>query len=206
MKQAIRALSLGLVAFFYTLGSANAVVLFSYTADLKGAFGGSNSFPPFSLSCSISTNEALYWYYQVTLFNVNWTTNDVGATLTATAATSGNFDSFAATMTDRNTNHLGFAVRKSTGGGILFNWLEPFVYFNDNPGSPADLQGNQIDSISLKLNSLSLTPGPPWDPKVDFSYRVTLSAVGHAIPEPSTCSLLALGVVALLGKRRLRRR
>jgi len=196
MKQATTALYLGFVAFALFLGSANADELFSWTMDLNGGFGGHNQFPPFDLSFAIQTDQ---YYNRTTLFDVKWSTNDVGATLTATPATYNNFDAFAADMTDGISDVLDYTLQSWGAGGEAWQADESGVYFNSKPGSPADLQGNQIDSISLKLNSLSLTPGMVGDPHVIFSYNLTLSAQGHAIPEPSTWSLLALGVGALLG-------
>ena len=202
MKQATRVLYLGLFTFFCALSRANANTLFSYTRELVGMYLVSNTFPDFTLSFAIQTN--VNYSDRVSLFEVHWTTNDIGATLTATSATNSRFDIFAAKMTDGNTNELYYTLSLPSVT-VLWSFDEPSAYFNGEPGSPADLQGNQIDSISLKLNSLSLSSGTPEDPYVLFTYNLTLSAQGQAIPEPATWSLLVVGVLPLLVTRRLRR-
>ncbi len=180
-------------------GAAHGEVLFAFTAHSAG--GGR------IVSTDLRTPVTWYNASQTPtfrLFNVPWTTNDVGLTLTATAATDANFNSVVALMTDGVPEPIEFdAFQTWDGGGGWNSYDEPFVFYGSDSDPRIDLHGYQIDAISLRLDSLTLTsPGsnPNRDGNwTDYSASVTLTATGEAIPEPTTISLVFLGAITLIG-------
>jgi hypothetical protein len=128
------------------------------------------------------------------------TPTDVGQTFTVNEATDPDFDNFVTFLTDGKPD--SFALEYEPGSFIGVSGNGVF-------GGDLDLIGNTIDSISLQLNTLTIsTPGSdPNDDGIwtDYSIDITISVDGqpleeppNKIPEPtSTLGLITFGVLGM---------
>ena len=152
---------------------------------------------------------------------------DVGQTFTATPDNDSNFNEFAAFLTDGNSHKATLAFGSGALGSSQIFSTKNGDLFGGNPA----LKGNAIDSISLRVNSLTLdTPGAnPNGDRIwtDYSFDGTVTVDGQPtgsapltlskailsdpsttpVPEPPDAfGTLAFGVGASLSCRRLKAR
>jgi hypothetical protein len=182
---------------------AQADVLFS--TSLRDAGGISRILDPSQVQIGLSyLGKGPNWH----IFpNDPWTPSDLGSTRTVSASTDPNFNRFVSLLTDGIDEFVGLDERLHLMDGSTEGWGG---VFNPESTTIRDWKGYKIDSISMRLDQLSIvSPGRNitkdgiW---TDYSWIFTVSANGTAIPEPSTWALLLLGAVTLLGSCRRRRR
>jgi len=188
-------------------GAAHAAVL--GTEDFTSSGGISDIFNEFKVTLAIgpasvgpgpnasspATNAPLFGGTSIT-------SADVGRTFTVTQDTDPNFNNFAALLTDGKPDK----VTLSLGSGSLDRAGLFLSKSGRLFGGDTDLFGNTINSVSLRLNSLTLdTPGTnPNNDGIwtDFSFDGTVTVDGQPVatppatpvPEPtSALSVLALG-------------
>jgi len=135
--------------------------------------------------------------------------SDVGRTLTLTPGTTPGFEEVAARLTDGTGQTVVVLYDMGTPGVAAPTWSEPEFIWGDSRDPRIDLKGFVIDSISMRVDRLSIT-SPGLDPNHDglwtsASAHYTFSAEGRSLPEPAA-GLTALVGFAPLGLRRRARR
>ena len=95
-----------------------------------------------------------------------------------------------------------FEWRTPNGGAGQGNF-EPEIIWQDPADGRIDLAGYQIDSLSLRLDRLSIST-PPGGGLTEVAGAFTLSAEGHRVPEPAggVMVLLLTGAGLTLRKKR----
>ena len=142
--------------------------------------------------------------YDSISFSWNVTTDDIGETFFASMDTHQNFDNFIYLLTN-GVNNLLFLV--DIGSLMTSNdWLgaewESVLISGIQEG--VDFKGYDIDSIGLTVNELFLD----YDADAikggltNFSYDITYTINGEAVPEPLTVILLGLGGLLIRKKRK----
>ena len=115
--------------------------------------------------------------------------SSVGQTFTATQATDPDFNDFVSFLTNGRTNQININYEEFNGfgGGSGVGTSETF--FTGNP-SQTDFFGSSIDSISLLINSLTVTSSTPDNgfTRSSFFARATLSINGQP-SNSSSCGL-----------------
>ncbi len=128
------------------------------------------------------------------------TPSDVGRTFTATQATDPDFNNFIALLTDGEPNRIDVDFKALNGGGAGIGASESFLFFGNDPNR-IDFSGNTINSVSLRINSLTVANPPVENPGGfainSLSGSVTLSVDSEPVPEPS--SILGLGMALGFG-------
>ena len=136
---------------------------------------------------------------------------DVGRTFTATEASDPNFNDFAALLTNGKLNKVTLAFCTGTLGNSDLSLTK----VGDSFGQNVSLFGSTIDSISLKIDSLTLdTPGidvngtGAW---TDYSFVGTAVIEGEPIPVPEPISVIStlafgIGVIVFGHKRQAKQR
>lgn len=201
----VRALCLGLILVVFFAGRLSADEIFTYTMDTSAGT------PRIRDSLHVNIGVLPAGGNSISLFDFQWTTNDVGTTYTASEDNSENFNPFVATVTNgiSDTIQLRYGLSTNTYYNGTMSSPEPFFFYGSTSDPRIDLAGQCIiESISVTLNALSFeTPGR--DPNgngiwTDCAYTYTLSIDGVAVPvpEPSTIGLVGLGLISIWGIRR----
>lgn len=192
---------------FGTGERTQAILLGSKTLDINSGAGGFgapfNNKDEFEVTVGIGPTDGpspsftnqLFFIFKGTII----TPFDVGRTFTATQTTDPEFNNFAALLTNGISNFVGINYQEFNGlvgGGTGGN--ENF-FFMDN-STQIDFSGNTIDSISLQINSFSITRTISENNFIfsNFSTVVTLSINGQpsTIPKPIPESSSALSILA----------
>jgi hypothetical protein len=130
----------------------------------------------------------------------------VGRTITETDSDPNNFTPFTAALTDGAPEGLDFEAEPIGGGYIV---PEAFVIFGDEDDPRIDLHGDNIDSYTLTLDSLTITNNADRTGST-YSYLTTFSAYGTGpvvgVPEPGFIPPLVGSGIWLLARRRQPRR
>jgi hypothetical protein len=134
---------------------------------------------------------------------------DVGRTVTLTPGSTPGFDEVAARLTDGTGQTVVVLFDMGTPGVAAPTWSEPQLIWGDSRDPRVDLKGSVIDSISLRVDRLSIT-SPGLDPNHDgiwtsASAHYTLSAEGRPVPEPAAVMTGVVALGALAVGRRARR-
>jgi hypothetical protein len=105
-------------------------------------------------------------------------------------------------LTD-GTRHVMFFEWRTPNGGAGQGNFEPEIIWQDPADGRIDLAGYQIDSLSLRLDRLSIST-PPGGGLTEVAGAFTLSAEGHRVPEPAggVMVLLLTGAGLTLRKKR----
>jgi hypothetical protein len=149
------------------------------------------------------------------IFNgVRFKNTEVGRTATLTAADDPDFSGFVAMLTNGIADELLVSTTTFADGGFAGapEATSQAVSARSERtlsilGS-LDLQGYQIDSITERLDSLTITdnvvpiPSAPNIVGRQFDGQMTLSIEGSATPEPGTAGLFALATLGWAMRRR----
>jgi hypothetical protein len=112
----------------------------------------------------------------------------VGQTFTATQSTDADFNDFVLFLTNGRTNQININYREINGSGGGSGVGAGETFFTGNP-SQIDFLGSSIDSISLLINSLTVTNTSSNDfTQYFFSATATLSINGQP-SNGSSCGL-----------------
>jgi hypothetical protein len=183
--------------------------LFGFTMDVAGAGmvgggTGGNGYSPFAY---VYFGYGLY-SPRVLFGDVPRSEEDVGKVFTASAGSPG-FADFAAKITDGQSESLafGFLSVGGPGGGAATVWPEPlFIYHPAGSGTAVDLQGDTINSVTMRINAYSAVVTQTTG-AYDVNATVTVYGTGPAIgtvtdftPEPS--QVTSLCVAASLRRHR----
>jgi hypothetical protein len=137
------------------------------------------------------------------------TTADVGATIVADASTDADFAAFTQQLTNGEGNRIEeLFVFEGVGGSGLFDASEAGLFGFTDHGP--DFIGFSLAGFALHVDALTAGPSPdlPGFERLTFRGRLNVLAnapAGSPTPEPATLSLLAIGVVGMVGARRRRR-
>ena len=126
---------------------------------------------------------------------------DVGQTFQITQTQDPDFNSLVSSLTDGRSETLNFQLSFNNFGSIANGISAPEkVFFSQLPAgnNGIDLQGFNIDSISLRIDSVSIN-------SPNYSIRTTILVDAITVPEPSVGVLVFLGAM-VLGRYRKRGR
>jgi hypothetical protein len=203
---------------FGTGGRAQAILLGSGTLDISTGVGGFdipfNDKNEFEVTVGIGTIKDfgpsfgdLFSIFKGTII----TPSDVGRTFTATQATDSEFNGFVSLLTNGISNFVDINYQELNGfagGGV--GTSENFFFIN-NP-TQIDFFGNTIDSISLQINSFSITRSISENGFISSSFfaAATLSINGQpstvSKPVPESSSALSILAFSALGVGVMRKR
>lgn len=133
--------------------------------------------------------------------------DDVGSIYEATAGTDVSFSTVAGRVTDGLDEFIIVSMTEDEVGGLKDERIsqEKMFFEQTLPASPPDLAGNDIEKVTLEVDSFTLAgPGESVEGQpVDLV--VTISFFG--IPEPQTLAMLGIGLASFmtLRKRRVER-
>jgi hypothetical protein len=157
---------------------------------------------------SIWTDVAMGLYYPnptpVLIYDFV-TPSEVSRTFSWSAASTPEFSTLVARMTDGIDENINFYENGNWGGNAESVWLTG-VFGSSLSMNGVDLQGFNISRIDMRVDSLTLTtPGRDlygdgtW---TDVGISGEFLIYGSPVPEPATFTLLGLGSLALVMARR----
>lgn len=131
--------------------------------------------------------------------------DDVGSTFMADNNSDPAFPVVAGRVTDALDEFIDFSLIENNGSGFTEHriWQENRFFKQNNP---PDLAGNAVEMVSLRVDSFTLLSDEDEDEDeqaVDLD--LTVSFFG-AIPEPTSCVLLGIGLLAVGCRARVPRR
>lgn len=131
--------------------------------------------------------------------NILLSASDVGKTFVVSAANDPNYNAFVAGLTDGNDTYVDYELSFNNFNSIASGVSsEKKLFFAPlPPGNGIDLQGYSLDSIDLRIDSVTIDP-------TDFAIQTTIliDPISTA-PEPSAAALaLVAGSGALWRVRR----
>jgi hypothetical protein len=185
---------------------SGAGVLFSRTLDVGGGTTGDGNIEYITFPTEFMTRflDPTSVVPQTQIFpNVQWTVADVGSTVTITAFNDPGFDSFTAMLTDGVQEWIAFGRYSHPAFNLVFSSDDETldVWGQDPINGPKDLQGYQIDSYSITLNSLSISNDAVAG-TANYTVDYTFTANGEAVPEPSSLGMfLAVGLILVRRRR-----
>lgn len=137
--------------------------------------------------------SSLIWYIQ---------TSDIGSTYHLTSDNAPSFNDCTSMLTNGINDEVVMVSTIVPGGGSFTSGSESEKFVKIGFDAD-DFAGYEIQSIALKLNSMTIvSPGsnPNGDGLwTDFTINADLQV--HGVPEPATFLLLGLGVMLLRQKR-----
>lgn len=137
--------------------------------------------------------DPLEWYVQ---------TSDIGSTFHLTSGNAPSFNDCVSMLTNGIDEEVYMVSTIVIGGGSFTSGSESEKFVKIGFDAD-DFAGYEIQSIALKLNSMTIvSPGsnPNGDGQwTDFTINADLQV--HGVPEPATFLLLGLGVMLLRQKR-----
>ncbi len=205
MKMRIRFLLVSAAMVLSCVEYSSATVLGTVDCSRTGSYLGYFSEIEFSIGYPIEiwvdetdltidfSNQALSW---------NVTEGDVGKTLWATSQTHTTFNGFVSFLTNGNDDTMSLVDSVgTTPPGFPINTMYESEYINGIQGG-VDFKGYTIDSIALTINELVLSYDADAIISGHYSYDITYTIYGEAVPEPITVLLFGLGALAM--RRKLR--
>jgi hypothetical protein len=202
----IRGIPLGAILWWLSCCSvAPAGVLFSRTLHVGGGTTGDGNIDYMTFPAEFSTafEDPTSVLPQTQIFsNVQWTVADVGNTVTISAFTDPDFNAFTAMLTDGIQEWIGFGEYSHPAFNLQFSSDNETldIWGQDPPNGPKDLQGYQIDSYSITLNSLSISNDAVAG-TANYTVDYTFSANGEPLPEPSSLGMLLAAGLVLVRRR-----
>lgn len=204
--------------------TAQASILAQHTFDIVGGLSGPGALIRDDINLTLSIDDELnlppFDFFTPSLFeDIVVTPSDVGKIFTASQATDPDFNSFVEILKGSRrsivTNYAIFFDQNNqrhlfgTGAGAGPEALSNTVSFASSGAGPIDFSGYTIDSISLQIDSLTITNAGQYA-SINFFATVRIegeeSGLPTPVPEPS--SVLATGAVfgaGLVLKRREKR-
>jgi hypothetical protein len=204
--------------------TAQAAILAQRTFDIRGGLFGPGALIRDDINLTLSIRDELnlppFFFFTPSLFeDIVVTPSDVGKIFTASQATDPDFNSFVeilkgssqSTVTNyafyfnQNNQREGFGTGVGAGPEVASNVSS----FASSGAGPIDFSGYTINSISLQIDSLTIT-NAGQSASIDFVSTVRIegeeSGIPTPVPEPS--SVLATGAIfgaGLVLKRRQKR-
>jgi hypothetical protein len=166
---------------------------------------GQNGYPGDTVEIQAYTNTFAL-VSGITTQKINTLLWTVNYTYGGTATDPNDWSELFFTVDGSRNIHIGTDTAAFTQGGLLdVNWDTDYLSFSNGSTASFTIDGYQVDVTPLLVPSSGAggSADPPWvQPNQDMMAQFTVSQ----IPEPTTCSLLALGALTLVGGLRLRRR
>jgi len=204
----LRAFALLLVTFLLPLAS-KAVPLGSFFELLDGTF--TEALSP-TIFVSVCFGPPLMFGFceadaggAVLFADHRYSSADAGSTFVATSANEAAFATAAQLLTNGVNDNIEVDWGPFTlaeGNAFGSGSTEANRFFGDPSGaSGIDFAGFAIDSIDLTFSdNFSVTPDASSDTTTVVG-GITVQVFGHLVPEPSTASLVGLGLAGLLLRR-----
>ena len=195
MKRWIAWLAVFLALFQVSLVQADDV-LAQQVVDIDGGVSGTH-------------NNVAFWFFtipenQIIFDEFILDTNSEGLVLTVNAANEADFGAITDIITNGQPNDLTFNMHTEIGGGGYS--LPESLFFASSPYqfNGVDLHGSTVDSISLRVDRLDLTPFPVGETR--FQFTGTLIFRGTPVPEPASCLLVGAIPLPLVARAAYKRR
>jgi hypothetical protein len=185
---------------------SGAGVLFSRTLHVGGGTTGDGNMDYLTLPAEFETRfldlSSVVPHSQI-FSNVQWTIADVSATVTITSGTDPGFEGFTTMLTDGIQEWIAFGEYSHPAFNLQFGSENETtdVWGQNPPNGAKDLEGYQIDSYSITLNSLSISNDAVAG-TANYTVDYTFTANGEEVPEPSSLGMfLAVGLILVRRKR-----
>jgi hypothetical protein len=190
MKQVLRTLVTGLAL---AGSAAHAATLGTVPIDANFGAGGVAGYFTFVIGDFEVTPETPAG---ALVFAQTLTTADAGKTFVVTSGEE--FSQAVAFLTNGVNDQIVYFL---DGGGT--GWWEAGYFYGDASGANGiDLAGAQIESISLRIDSVFFSPARDFE---QVTGAVTISGI-PPVPEPGTAALMSLGLAGgVLALRRARK-
>ena len=181
-------------------GPASADILFEIDTDVQVRFGSRSLTPITQFNPGLWYESGPSGTLMARIFaGLIVDMGDVGTTFVATPQNDPGFAQFASLLTDGNEQWL-FMTSGAPGGAGGTSECNQF-YLDHTCTMGVDLKGNEIERVTFTQKAwYNVSPGS--DPGGDGiwtdvygAYRITIE--GHAIPEPGTAALVAIGLLGV---------